>query len=258
MNDLRRTEQHSDLEGWISMAMSAKLPATVGSCHKKAYRQMEPTFWHERWAQQQIGFHLDHPNPLLLKHAGLMPAGSRVLVPLCGKALDLAWLAERGHGVVGVELSDLAVRAFFDEQKLAASESALGPFKRFTAGALEILCGDFFALDAALLSSDGQRPIGALYDRAALIALPEPMRRRYAKHIAQLLPAGTPGLLITFEHDGGSGPPFSVPEAEVRALYEPQLEVRALERSDILDSEPRFRGRGMTALYECAYALAKR
>jgi len=218
---------------------------------------MEPSFWHERWAQGQIGFHLAAPHPLLIKHATGLGERSRVLVPLCGKATDLVWLAERGHGVLGVELSELAVRAFFEEQKLSARESVCGPFKQFVAGPIEILCGDFFALETAHLVDEHGRTVTALYDRAALVALPELMRKRYANHVMGLLPATARGLLITLEYgtSTSSGPPFSVTAEEVHALYEPRLEVRELERSDILDSEPRFRDRGITALYETAYAL---
>jgi thiopurine S-methyltransferase len=218
---------------------------------------MEPSFWHERWATGQIGFHLSAPHPLLIKHDGLLGAGSRVLVPLCGKAEDLAWLAAHGHSVVGVELSELAVRAFFDEHELSVTESGRGPFKRFAAGEIEVLCGDFFELRREHTCDAHGRAVNALYDRAALIALPEPMRERYAKHVAGLLPGAAGGLLITLEYgaSNSSGPPFSVASDEVKALYEPQIEVRELERSDILDSEPRFRERGMSALYEVAYAL---
>jgi thiopurine S-methyltransferase len=218
---------------------------------------MEPSFWHERWAQGQTGFHLAAPHPLLLKHAAVLGERSRVLVPLCGKAVDLVWLAERGHHVLGVELSELAVRAFFAEQKLSARESMRGPFKQFVAGPIEILCGDFFSLEATHLIDEHDRTVSALYDRAALVALPELMRARYAQQLMGLLPSGARGLLITLEYgtNASSGPPFSVMAREVRALYEPQVEVRELERSDILDSEPRFRDRGITALYEAAYAL---
>ena len=212
---------------------------------------MEPNFWHERWQTQQIGFHLDHVHPLLVKHAELLRDDARVFVPLCGKSMDLAWLAARGHSVVGVELSELAARAFFTEQKLVATESTFGPFKRFQAGSIEILCGDFFALEPEHLAAT------AVYDRAALIALPEPMRKRYVEHMAQLLPAHAKGLLITLDFDASSGPPFSVPSHEVHARYEPAFTVRELERSSILDIEPRFRERGITSLHETAYALER-
>jgi thiopurine S-methyltransferase len=220
---------------------------------------MEASFWHERWATQQTAFHLDHPNPLLLKHAAVLGAPGRVLVPLCGKAHDLAWLAAQGHEVVGVELSELAARAFFAEQQLTATESVLGPYKRFAAGAIEILCGDFFALERSHLLGPSGRAITAVYDRAALIALPAPMRERYAQQLSALLPAGSALLLITFEHvgSGDSGPPFSVPSSEVHALYDGTLAISELERNDVLAIEPRFKARGITALFEVAYALRR-
>lgn len=217
---------------------------------------MEASFWHDTWATQQIGFHLDRPNPILVRHAALLGAKSRVLVPLCGKSHDLAWLAERGHEVVGVELSELAARAFFDEHELSPTESTLGPYKRFSSGAVQILCGDFFALERAHLGGS----LSAVYDRAALVALPPPMRERYAKHLSELMPPRTPALLVTLEHTGSgeAGPPFSVTSAEVRARYEADFTVTELERNDILESEPRFKARGFHTLHEVAHSLIKR
>ena len=92
---------------------------------------MDPEFWQQRWRDRQIGFHQDKPTPLLLKHWPSLgvPRGARVFVPLCGKSLDLAWFAARGHRVLGVELSQLAVDEFFAEHGLVPEvhESALGP-----------------------------------------------------------------------------------------------------------------------------------
>jgi thiopurine S-methyltransferase len=216
-------------------------------------------FWHERWRDGQIAFNQQQPNALLVKHASVLK-GTRVFVPLCGKTIDLVWLAARGHSVVGVELSELAVRAFFDEQSIPVGESTLGAFKRFcsqpddgAAGSIELLCGDFFALEAEHVASD------AVYDRAALIALPEPMRKQYAAHLATLVPAGAPSLLIAFEYEPSSvgGPPFSVSAEEVRALHQHTHSVRELERIDILEREPRFKERGVTSIHEVAYALER-
>jgi thiopurine S-methyltransferase len=113
---------------------------------------MQPAFWHARWQDGQIGFHLGRPNPMLLQHgaAALPEPGARVLVPLCGKSLDLAWLHERGHAVLGVELSPIAARTFFEEHSLPVTVERDGPFQRYRAktASIEILVGDFFALDA--------------------------------------------------------------------------------------------------------------
>ena len=138
---------------------------------------MQPEFWHERWSSNRIGFHRDAPLPLLVAHwtaLGLAP-DARVFVPLCGKSLDMVWLAERGHRVLGVELSELAVRQFFDERGLvpAIHETAAGA--HFVAGAYELIVGDAFALEADVLAD-----CAAVYDRAALIALPPDLRRTYA------------------------------------------------------------------------------
>lgn len=43
---------------------------------------------------------------------GLAPDAT-VFVPLCGKSLDIGYLASLGYRVVGVELSELAVEQLF-------------------------------------------------------------------------------------------------------------------------------------------------
>jgi thiopurine S-methyltransferase len=177
---------------------------------------MEPDFWRSRWGAGQIGFHEGKPNEHLVKHLAALGKSRRVLVALCGKAEDLAFLAAQGHDVVGVELVESAVRAFFDERKVTPEVTKHGPFTRYTAANITVLAGDFFATTKELLG-----PVDALYDRAAVIALPEPMRGRYVKHLRALLPAGAPGIIITVEYpqEKLEGPPFSVPEAELRAHY---------------------------------------
>jgi thiopurine S-methyltransferase len=218
---------------------------------------MDPTFWHARWQDGQIGFHLDRPNPMLLRHAAALPAtGTRVLVPLCGKSLDLRWLHERGHAVLGVELSPIAAKSFFEEQSLPVSVERDGVFERYRGrtAAIEILVGDFFAVDAARTAG-----VTGYYDRAALVALPPELRARYVAHLATLLPAGARGLVVSFEYvPNTGGPPFSVDQAEVQRLYSPHFTFDLLERKDILLEEPKLAARGLTALHECAYAVKRR
>src|SRR5690554_2197222 len=215
---------------------------------------MEPDFWHERWRQNRIGFHQEEPLPLLCRHwpALGLPTDSRVFVPLCGKSVDMAWLAGRGHRVLGVELSELAVRQFFQERGLepGVSDSRYG--KHFQAGPYELICGDAFALDAQALAG-----CAAVYDRAALIALPPDLRKRYAATVWRALPPGCDGLLVTLEYPQAEkdGPPFSVDEAEAQDLLEPDWDVVLLERRDILEDEPRFRDAGLTRLHTAVYRL---
>jgi thiopurine S-methyltransferase len=218
---------------------------------------MEPAFWHQRWQDSQIGFHQGQPTPLMLKHwpsLGVAPGG-RVFVPLAGKTLDMAWFAAQGLQVLGVELSQLAVEQFFAEQGLKPEthESRYG--RHYRSGTIELICGDAFALDEAALAG-----CDAVFDRAALIALPPELRKRYVRELHARLPSNCRGLLITLEYPQHEkdGPPFCVREDEVRELYGPDWEVVTLERRDILDQQPIFVAEGVTALETAVYRLGRR
>jgi len=178
---------------------------------------MESDFWVQRWRDGQIGFHEGRPNALLEANLAEFGEAKTVLVPLCGKSEDLALLAGQGHEVIGVELVPEAARAFFVEHGITPQVTRSGEFEVFQAGRVRILAGDFFALTAGQLE-----PLEALYDRAAIVALPPALRQRYARHVRSLLQPGAIGLTITFVYpqERRAGPPFSVPEDELRALYE--------------------------------------
>jgi len=215
---------------------------------------MQPDFWHERWQRNQIGFHQPEINPHLQgfwDQLGAAP-GSRVFVPLCGKSSDMLWLRDQGFEVVGVEISPLAVRDFFRENDLQADVATQGKFELWEAGGIRIYCGDFFDLGPAHL--DGVRTV---YDRASLVALPPAMRRDYARHMVRLLAPHSRALLVTFEYaqEEMQGPPFSVQEPEVRALYGGSCTIELVHDADILEQESRFRERGMSALQEKVYLL---
>lgn len=215
---------------------------------------MEEKFWLERWDRQETGFHQRSVNRQLRRFwsdLGLS-AGDPVLVPLCGKSGDMLWLREQGHPVLGVELSPLAVAAFFSEHDLAPRRRRQGVFDVTESDGIRILCGNFFDLTAGVLSGTK-----AVYDRAALVALPPDMRERYAAHMAEIVPPDTRMLVVTLEYPQAQmeGPPFSVPSSEVERLYGGCGDVRLLQRDDVLSKNPRFAERGMTALYECAYLV---
>lgn len=218
---------------------------------------MHKDFWQERWARNEIGFHLDDVHPGLRRHWPrlALPDGATVLVPLCGKSLDLAWLAGQGFKVVGVELSEKAVEAFFSEQQLEAEIVQSGPFRIYRSGALEIRCGDFFALSAADVAE-----CRAVYDRAALIALPQAVRQRYAALLSSILPAGCQQLLVTLDYDQAEmdGPPFAVGASEVSGLYASEWDVELLEAKEVLERNPRMRERGLTRLEEHFHWLQRR
>ncbi|TMU79445.1 thiopurine S-methyltransferase [Pseudomonas fluorescens] len=215
---------------------------------------MQPEFWHKKWASGQIGFHLPEVNPYLQRHWAA-PASARVLVPLCGKSLDLAWLAGRGHRVLGIELSGKAIEDFFSEHQVQPQISERGAFKVYRSDAIELWCGDFFALTASDVTD-----CTALYDRAALIALPAPMRERYAAHLQRILPQGVQGLLITLDYDQAQmpGPPFAVGDDEVQRLLGDAWQVQVLEAQDVLAESWKFLQAGVTRLEERAYRVSSR
>lgn len=217
---------------------------------------MDANFWHKRWHEGQTGWHQDEVDRMLQRYwPDLAPApGSLVLVPLCGASLDMAWLAARGHRVLGIELSALACERFFAQLHITPKRHRQGEFERFDGGGVSLLCGDVFKLDEAQLAA-----VDAVYDRAALVALPPAMRIRYARSLYGRLRVGCSGLLQCFEYaqDRRDGPPFSVEEQEVRRLLEPDWSLRVLDRRDIIESEPRFAEQGLDALHLVTLALRR-
>lgn len=194
---------------------------------------MDIAFWASRWNEGRIGFHEGKANELLAAYAAKLGEGRNVLVPLCGKTEDMAYLAARGHHVVGIEAIEPAALAFYAEHQLTPTKRAGNGVTIYEAAGITILAGDVFA---ATLEDVGSSfgPVDALYDRAALIALPPDVRPRYAKKCAELLSPGAKGLLVTLEYPEGATtpPPHSVPESEVRALYN---DVETLVRRDARD-----------------------
>jgi thiopurine S-methyltransferase len=217
---------------------------------------METDYWQGRWARGETGWHRPEVNPYLIQHwpAAAVPAGGRVLVPLCGKSLDMRWLAAQGHPVLGVELSPLAAREFFEEAGLAdeVETHRVGPFEVSSARGIEIACGDFFDL-AALPLTD----VAGFYDRASLIALPAQLRVRYAEALGAALPRTARGLAITLHYpqEAKAGPPFSVSPDEIRTLFGARFAVTTLCDDDVLDHNPGFQAAGVPWLRENAFAL---
>ena len=217
---------------------------------------MQPEFWIDRWREGSTHFHQNRVTPLLQKYwptLGLAP-GTRVLVPLCGKTLDMVWLAEAGFDVLGVELAELAVEQFFDEQQLTPVVHTSAAGRHYKAGPIEIICGDIFNVDARVLGS-----CGGVFDRAALVALPIDMRARYVDHVYGQLPAPYRGVLITLDYDQNQmdGPPFAVPDAEVQSLFGSHSTAQIISRRGMLDKEPKFAERGLTQLDTVVYDLQK-
>jgi thiopurine S-methyltransferase len=177
---------------------------------------MDASFWHERWTTKSIGFHEGKPNSYLARFASRLDGHARVLVPLCGKSEDLAFLAGHGHTVVGVELVEDAVRQFVDEHCLTPAREVRGEHVVYNAGSVTIVAGDVLTTTTELLGG-----FDAVYDRAALVALPPDVRRQYVAHLRAMAPPAARVLLVAFEYDQSkkAGPPFAVMPDEVAALY---------------------------------------
>ena len=192
---------------------------------------MEPSFWHNRWQTNQTGWHESTVNPLLIAHFSSLnvPLGRRVFVPLCGKSLDLGWLLFHGYDVAGVELSELAVTQLFAELGIEPIISAVEKLRLFQGEKIDIFVGDFFDLSRKILG-----PVDAIYDRAALVALPEAMRVQYTAHL-KAITALAPQLVIGYEYDqtAVAGPPFSVTRYELQHHYSDAYTLTLLDRVDV-------------------------
>ena len=194
--------------------------------------------WAARWREGRIGFHQPVGNPELQAYWPTIvhDTAARVLVPLCGKTTDMLWLHQRGHSVVGVELSSLAAAAFFQENRLEVERREQDGFEVFkgcgTAHGIEIWCGDFFRMSVAQLG-----PLQAWYDRAALVALPPELWGPYAEKLADLLEPGAAALMATFEYDQEQwdGPPFSVSFKDVCGRFKGAFDVTLLETIDLTE-----------------------
>ena len=218
--------------------------------------EAQDTDWLQRWREGRTGWHQSEPTPLLIRHWSALglPAGSRVLVPLAGKSLDMLWLAKQGFTVLGVELAPLAVKQFFAENHIAVQSQREVDGVHYAAGDIEVIQGDIFKVAARVFES-----CTAVYDRAAIIALPPELRPRYAHEVYGKLPPDCRGLMITFEYPQAEmpGPPFSVDEAELHRLLDAGWELELLERRDILASQPRFAQAGLSALATAVYRLQR-
>ncbi|BCL70028.1 putative Thiopurine S-methyltransferase [Vibrio nigripulchritudo MADA3029] len=193
--------------------------------------------WHQKWASNQIGFHLEDVNPLLIKYwEKLSPSREqKVFVPLCGKSEDLVWLAQKHDNVQGVELSDIAVRAFFAEHFYTPTVTTVSSqHDWYQFDELNIYTGDYFTAPI--------EPVELIYDRAALIALPKDLRSSYVERLKSLLLPGGKILLVTLDYpqEEMAGPPFSVPKDEVLSLFD-GFKVTHLARDDADETHHRIK-----------------
>ena len=192
---------------------------------------MDTGFWHSKWENNDIAFHENAANPLLVKYFDELSLAkdSRVFVPLCGKTLDIPWLLSHGYSVAGVELSNLAIEQLFSELGMAPKISGVGGIDHYSANNIDIFVGDIFELTSRMLGL-----VDAIYDRAALVALPDTMRIRYTAHLTEITD-NAPQLLICYEYDQSSleGPPFSISSGEVRQHYSDRYNLTLIASTNV-------------------------
>ena len=206
--------------------------------------------WLERWREGRIGWHEVDGSALLRRHWPRLVRGSRALVPFCGKSVDLLWLAAQGMDVVAVEISELAVRAFFADNDLAFENTVDGGLQcyRATSAPIRVYCGDYFEFRA--------EPCQALFDRGALVAVADTERERYVAHTNSLLEADAFKMVITLEYDQKvvAGPPYSIQAALVKSYWSDLACVHS--RNDIETGSPKFRKAGLTEVIESVWTSA--
>lgn len=204
---------------------------------------MNPEFWQNRWENNQIGWHQPKVNPKLMQFFDKLQLNvgqksdhtcSRILVPLCGKTLDIGWLAKQGLDVVGIELAQPAVEQLFHELEVTPDISKHGKVAHYHAQYseqnIDIWQGDIFDISAEQI---GQ--VDAIYDRAGLVALPddEPnyIRTHYSQQLVKLS-GSAKQLLLTFDLDPEkhvSPPPFIVTPEMIQRYYGEHYQIELLD-----------------------------
>ena len=201
--------------------------------------------WLERWKIGRTGWHEPAGNRNLRKH--WTQSGRRVLVPLCGKSTDLLWIESRGNEVVGVELSDIAARGFFEDQGLDYTVSRHGEQERYAGrdAPITIVCGDYFDFR--------DEPFDGLYDRGAYVAISPAKRSDYARHTQALLKPRAVKLIIMLEYDQSivAGPPFAAWPADIEAHWG-SLD-RVSDKDDIETCPPKFLAAGLQEIREVVW-----
>jgi len=193
---------------------------------------MNNEHWLERWKEKNIGFHEDKVNPLLVRHFKTlnMSRNSRILIPLCGKTLDISWFLALGHKVLGVELSEIAVNELFEDLNISPQIEEVNGMIHYSSKDIDIFVGDIFHLTTEMSGK-----IDMIYDSASLVALPKDVRIKYTKHLREISNHATQ-LLISCEYDQNimKPTPFSIEEEEIKEHYKNHYEIKLLERAMIV------------------------
>ena len=217
---------------------------------------MDSNFWLNKWQSNDIAFNQMKPNSFMQRYFSTLrlKPGSQILVPLCGKSIDMVWLSDMGFQVLGIELSETACESFFKEHDIPVTKTNEHGYTKFTSENITLLAGDIFSFDQSIIGN-----VDAVYDRAALIALTVDLRKQYVEHISSLIEPDTPVFLITMSYvqDQMMGPPFSVDREEVNQLFMPSFSIELIESKIIHDVPEHLSNKGLKKTSEDIYKLVK-
>ena len=217
---------------------------------------MEPDYWIEGWQVGRTGFDQSEPHRWLPEHwpSAELAADATVLVPLCGKTVDMVWLAEQGHRIIGVEVSEIAVEGFFDMVELTPEVEVIGPLSVYRAGPYELWRGDLFEVPATVFDR-----VDVVYDRASIVALPPPIRQRYTQTLSTQLRGDAPWYLVSFTYDQSEmeGPPFSVTLEEIDALLADEFTIETVLDESVIEQAAAMQERGLTHMRETLSILRR-
>lgn len=170
---------------------------------------------------------------------------SRVFVPLCGKSLDLIYLSEQGHEVIGLEYSKIAVNDFFEENNLAYNKEQCegSPFVKYAAKDknITIYQGDLFDFSQEVCGSGS---IDAVWDRGSFVAINVSSRDKYVELMSSLVkPSGRILMEIVKYHDPDYyGPPRIILEQDLKSYFK-RFTVEVSEY-ELFDPQPSYYKRG--------------
>ena len=209
--------------------MATKQDHLIGMTHEQ---------WTQAWDKGTIGWHKDKVDAILQKYLKQLCGDKEsisILVTLCGKSLDLPWLADQGHSVVGCELAELAGKQLFEENNIPFSVTAIDDFKVFSATdkKLKFYAGDFFKVSASLVGT-----FDVIWDHNAFGAVSPSDRSCYIELLSSLLLPGGKILLSNWEYDQSKRniAPYSLNSEQIKEYFGAQFEVKLLERMDYNDS----------------------
>ncbi|NVJ65705.1 MAG: thiopurine S-methyltransferase [Gammaproteobacteria bacterium] len=212
---------------------------------------MDFDFWDNCWHRDSQPFHVTSEHPLLAKHLDRFDPDEKLLLPLSGKSVDPIFLAQHQIYSTAVEFNPKAVEAFIKENKLAPKKSETDNGVQFQLANFEVWLADFFALTSEEIGLFSQ-----VFDRAALVALPEDLRQRYAKHLASMLKPQAKIFMVTMDYDPEQmdGPPFHINQSQLQTYF-PSAEIVEIDRHSLINNHPRWKELELSFLDEVLYQI---